>query len=80
MLAVRSREFGECCCITRHKFDAVIVWNAADEQYAPDSEADRRKLYVVSTRAMHQLIFHKYPNTPSTLGDALIRSGLVLRA
>jgi hypothetical protein len=29
---------------------------------------------------MHQLIFHKYPNTPSTLGDALIRSGLVLRA
>jgi hypothetical protein len=29
---------------------------------------------------MHQLIFHKYPNTPSTLVDALIRSGLVLRA
>jgi len=31
------------------EFDAVIVWNAADEQYAPDSEADKRKLYVAST-------------------------------
>ena len=55
-------------------------WNAADAQYAPNSEENRRKLYVVSTRAMHQLIFHKYPNTSSTLVDALVGSGLVLRA
>ena len=58
------------------EFDAVIVWNASDEQYTHDSEEDRRKLYVASTRAMHQLIFHKYPNAPSTLVDALIRRNL----
>jgi DNA helicase-2/ATP-dependent DNA helicase PcrA len=62
------------------EFDAVIVWNAADEQYAPDSEADKRKLYVASTRAMHQLIFHKYPKTPSKLVDALIGRQLVVPA
>jgi DNA helicase-2/ATP-dependent DNA helicase PcrA len=62
------------------EFDAVIVWNAADEQYAPDSEEDKRKLYVASTRAMHQLIFHKYPNTPSTLVDALVSRQLVVQA
>jgi len=62
------------------EFDAVIVWNAADEQYAPDSEADKRKLYVASTRAMHQLIFHKHLKTPSTLVDALIGRQLVVPA
>jgi len=62
------------------EFDAVIVWNAADEQYAPDSEADKRKLYVASTRAMHQLIFHKHPKTPSKLVDALIGRQLVVPA
>ena len=62
------------------EFDAVIVWNAADEQYAPDSEADKRKLYVASTRAMHQLIFHKHPKTPSTLVDALVGRQLVVQA
>jgi DNA helicase IV len=62
------------------EFDAVIVWNAADEQYAPDSEEDKRKLYVASTRAMHQLIFHKYPKTPSKLVDALVGRQLVVPA
>ena len=62
------------------EFDAVIIWNAINEQYAPDSEADKRKLYVASTRAMHQLIFHKYPNTPSTLVDALVSRQLVVQA
>jgi len=62
------------------EFDAVIVWNAADEQYAPDSEEDKRKLYVASTRALHQLIFHKRPATCSTLVDALVRRELVVQA
>ena len=35
------------------EFDAVIVWNANDQQYHGDDE--RQLLYTICSRAMHEL-------------------------
>ncbi len=61
------------------EFDAVIVYNASDKQYAPNRVEDKRRLYVASTRAMHRLIYHLPPKGACTLIDSLVSGRLVQR-
>ena len=50
------------------EFDAIIVWNANDQQYHGDDE--RQLLYTICSRAMHALTL-TVTGTPSALLDGV---------